>query len=254
MNAYSLCAVVPVYNHGEGAGRIVRALTAIGLTCIVVDDGSRPRCAALIEDLAAQNLAVVLRRPHNGGKGRAVQDGLRKAAALGYTHALQIDADGQHVAGDVPEFMRVSRLHPAALVGASPAYAGDAPRLRVNGRWLTRVWVWINTLSTSIPDAMCGFRIYPLAATLALLDRVDPGSRMEFDIAVLVRLYWDGVPMRWLPSHVRYPQDNESNFRMLRDNLLISRTHAVLFLGMLWRAPRLLYRVYMRRLSESNTP
>jgi hypothetical protein len=165
---------------------------------------------------------------------------------MGYTHALQVDADGQHALDDIPAFVQASQAHPQALVGGAPAYGDDAPRSRIYGRWLTRIWVWINTLSTAIPDAMCGFRIYPLAATVALLQRRNPGHRMDFDIAVLVLLYWRGVPMVWRPTRVIYPVGGISHFQGLRDNARISAMHARLFAGMLLRFPCLLARKFRK--------
>lgn len=242
MTTHKPCAVIPVYNHGATVRHVVGRVRAHGLPCIVVDDGSETECARELDTLAAQGMATLVRRMRNGGKGCAVQDGLRHAAAMGYTHALQVDADGQHALDDIPAFVDASRRHPQALIGGAPAYGDDAPRSRIHGRRLTRVWVWINTLSLAIPDAMCGFRIYPLAPTLALLDRCNPGNRMDFDIAVLVRLHWRAVPMVWQPTRVHYPAGGVSHFRGLRDNALISRMHARLFAGMLLRAPLLLAR------------
>lgn len=182
----------------------------------------------------------MLRRAQNGGKGAALQDGFLKASRDGYTHALQIDADGQHELNDVQHLLDLSRHAPLALVGGRPIYGEDVPSARKYGRLLTTVWVWINTLSKDIPDAMCGFRLYPLKQVLPILS--ETGKRMEFDIEILVRMHWAGVPMKWVPTRVRYPEDGISHFRMLADNALISAMHTRLFFGMLIRAPRLIVR------------
>lgn len=231
------CAVIPVYNHAATVEHVVRAMSAVNLPCVVVDDGSTPTHARTIRDITSKYGARLLRRHHNGGKGAAVQDGLKAAARAGYTHALQVDADGQHDLGDVPRFLQHMRDHPEAVICGAPSYGRDAPLVRRYGRLLTRVWVWINTLSLDIPDAMCGFRVYPLRPVGRLLQRVDPGQRMDFDVAILVRLHWQGVPMRWLPTQVIYPVDGVSHFRALRDNLIITRMHAGLFVGMTSRLP-----------------
>ncbi|WP_454694148.1 glycosyltransferase family 2 protein [Achromobacter aegrifaciens] len=242
MTPHKLCALIPVYNHGATVAAVHAQLAAQGLPCVLVDDGSAPACAATLDALAAQPHTHLLRRAANGGKGAAVQDGLRAAAALGYTHALQVDADGQHALPDAAAFAAASRAQPHALVCGAPVYGDDVPRSRLYGRWLTRVWVWINTLSLDIPDAMCGFRVYPLARVLPVIDGAQVGRRMDFDIAVLVRLHWRGAAMVWLPTRVAYPEGGISHFKGLRDNLLISRMHARLFFGMLARSPALLWR------------
>lgn len=237
-------AVIPVYNHPATIGRVVEAVRAHGLPCVLVDDGSEPGCAGVLDALAAeQGEAVALvRLSQNQGKGGAVMAGLREAARRGFTHALQIDADGQHDTADVPRFLAMARQHPRAVICGVPQYDDSVPRARLYGRYATHVWVWINTLSLAIRDSMCGFRVYPLRDVVALIDDVRIGRRMDFDIEVLVRLHWRGLAIVNVPTRVRYPRDGISHFRAGRDNLLISRMHARLFFGMLARLPQLLLR------------
>lgn len=237
-------AVVPVYDHPATIGEVVRRLLAHGLPCILVDDGSGAECAAVLDALAAQHAGRVelVRLPRNQGKGGAVIAGFRAAAARGHTHVLQIDADGQHDVGDVPLFLEQARQRPDAVVCGCPVYDASVPRGRLYGRYATHVWVWINTLSFDIRDSMCGFRVYPLAHLLPLLDAVRLGQRMDFDSDVMVRLHWRGVAVVNQPTRVTYPRDGVSHFRMWRDNVRISAMHARLFLGMLVRAPLLLWR------------
>lgn len=237
------CVVIPVYNHGEAIPSVVAAVRAQLLPCILVDDGSEPGCAAVLDRLAAEDAAVTLvRLPHNQGKGGAMIAGLRRAAEQGYSHALQIDADGQHNTTDIPRFLQASAADPAALICGCPVYDDSVPKGRLYARYATHIWVWINTLSLHIRDSMCGFRIYPLPPTLALINDVRLGRRMDFDIEILVRLYWRKLPIINLPTAVVYPIDGVSHFRVWLDNLLISRTHARLFAGMLLRLPLLLWR------------
>lgn len=239
IDAFFPCAVIPVYNHGDTVGAVVAALRRVGLPCLLIDDGSDAKCAAVLDTLVRHDVRLI-RRPVNGGKGAAMHDGLLAAATAGYSHALQIDADGQHDLADAQHLLAIARAQPNALVGGNPIYDADAPLARRYGRLLTTLWVAINTLSRDIPDAMCGFRIYPLSPVLPILSTT--GMRMEFDIDILVRLHWAGVPMRWVPTRVRYPKGGISHFRGLADNLLISRMHARLFFGMVARAPQLLKR------------
>lgn len=234
--------LIPVYNHEGAIGDVVRNVLAHGQRCLLVDDGSSPACAAVLDELAKQQGVHLLRLSHNLGKGGAVMAGFREAARLGATHALQIDADGQHDTGDIPAFIDDAHRHPDAVVCGVPRYDASVPRARLYGRYLTHVWVWINTLSFDIRDTMCGFRVYPLAPVLALIDAENLGSRMDFDTEVMVRLHWRGVCIIERPTRVTYPQDGVSHFDVWRDNLHISRMHAKLFFGMLWRLPRLLAR------------
>lgn len=239
----SVCAVVPVYNHEHAIGRVVASLREHGLTVFLVDDGSDPACAAELERLAGGDAQVrLLRLPENQGKGAAVMAGLAAAAAAGFSHALQIDADGQHDASGLPRFVGAALADPQALICGRPVFDASIPRHRLYLRYLTHVMVWINTLSLEIPDSMCGLRVYPLALVLPLLRAEPSGRRMEFDVESLVRLHWHGVRMQWLPIRVGYPADGVSHFRLVRDNWLISLMHTRLFFGMLRRSPRLLAR------------
>jgi predicted LPLAT superfamily acyltransferase len=240
----SPCIVIPVFNHGrEIAVTLARILTH-GLPCIVVDDGSDLPTRRILEELRDRYSpdVILLRREANGGKGAAVMTGLRAARDAGYTHALQIDADGQHDTADVPRFLDAMRRAPDALILGQPVYDESVPASRHYGRYLTHAWVWIETLSFDIRDSMCGFRLYPLPAVCALIDAVKLGERMDFDIEVLVRLHWKGVNVVTIPTRVTYAADGLSHFHVWRDNLRISRMHTALFLGMRWRAPMLLAR------------
>ena len=236
------CAVIPVYNHETAVPAVVDALLAAGLPCVLVDDASSPACAAVLEHLALGDNIFLIRLAVNQGKGGAVMAGLREASRLGFTHALQVDADGQHDLRDVATFMQVSQQNPEALICGYPQYDASVPKGRLYARYLTHVWVWINSLSLQIPDSMCGFRVYPLAPSLALINSVKLGKRMDFDPEILVRLAWRNQPMRWLPTKVHYPQDGLSHFRLFHDNALISAMHTRLFFGMLLRFPVILWR------------
>jgi len=92
--------VIPVYNHAQVIGTVTAAVMAHGLHCILVDDGSTADCARVLDQLAAATpqLVTLLRHPQNRGKGAAVISGMQHAAATGYSHALQIDADASTIA------------------------------------------------------------------------------------------------------------------------------------------------------------
>lgn len=240
--AFHPVVVVPVYNHPGAIGTMVDGIRPHGVNCLLVDDGSDAECAAVLDRLvgAFPDEVSLLRLPSNCGKGGAVMAGMREAARLGYTHVLQIDADGQHDPADIPGFLGEARAHPGSIVTGCPLYDASVPKGRLYGRYATHVWIWINTLSFEIRDSMCGFRVYPLAPTLALIDSVRLGERMDFDCEVLVRMHWRGVRVRNRPTKVTYPMDGVSHFDVLRDNLRISRMHASLFFGMLVRLPAIL--------------
>jgi glycosyltransferase involved in cell wall biosynthesis len=236
--------VVPFYNHEHAISRTIAALKPFGFRCWLIDDGSDARCAPVLDTLASAESSwlTLVRLPANRGKGVAVLTGFSAAFSAGCSHALQIDADGQHAFADIPRIAELARTHPAAIISGVPVFDASAPAARRIGRKLTTLWVRINTLSSVIEDAMCGFRVYPLAPIMRLAAREHCGRRMEFDPEILVRAVWDGVPVISMPTHVTYPSDGVSHFKMWRDNVRISWMHTRLFFGMLWRAPLLVAR------------
>lgn len=248
------CVVIPIYNHKDTIGAVVARLEPYGMPLFVIDDGSDAGTQAVLGEVAARHpLARIFRLPQNGGKGAAVMRGFREAYRAGFTHALQIDADGQHDVADVQRFVDRSRARPEAVIAGQPIYDASAPASRRYGRLATHVWVWIETLSLAIGDSMCGFRLYPLAPTIALVDRITIPTRMDFDIEIMVRLFWQGVPMENVPTRVIYPAGGLSHFDLWRDNLRISRMHTRLFFGMLQRLPLLLWRKrFPPRFSEAH--
>jgi glycosyltransferase involved in cell wall biosynthesis len=242
------CVVIPVYNHEHAVSAVVHAVLAQSLHCVLVDDGCSSACAQVLDRIAERSSSQVtlLRHPANRGKGDAVITGIRHAARAGFTHVLQVDADGQHCIADVPRFIQHAAARPESLIVGYPQYDESVPSIRLYGRYLTHAWVWINTLSLQIKDSMCGFRIYPVAPVLSLIQRRTLGSRMDFDTEILVRLCWDGVDIVNVRTKVGYPADGVSHFRLWFDNVLISRMHATLFFGMLVRAPQLLARKWSK--------
>ncbi|PWC35979.1 glycosyltransferase family 2 protein [Azospirillum sp. TSO35-2] len=239
---FHACAVVPSHDHWRVVGAVVAALRAEGLPVFVVDDGSAEPARTVLAALHDPAGGVTVHRlAVNQGKGAAVMEGFRLARAAGFTHAVQVDADGQHDLAAVPRLLALARRHPHAVVTGRPVYDDSIPTGRAIGRWITHVWVWVETLSFRLRDTMCGFRVYPLAPVDSLLATgVAVGRRMDFDTEIMVRLFWRGTPVAELPVRVTYPPDNTSNFDTLRDNLRISWMHTRLVFTMLARLPSIL--------------
>jgi GT2 family glycosyltransferase len=237
------CCVIPSRNHHLAVAGVLAAARSHGLPVFLVDDASEePACSALAALHAPDRGVTVARLERRGGKGGAVEHGFRLAVVAGFSHAVQLDADCQHDLGRLPALLALARKHPAALVAGEARYDASVPPARRWGRWLTHVWVWVETLSLRITDSMCGFRCYPLGPSLALLTSRRLGRFMDFDTEIMVRLFWRGVPVVMLPVAVMYPEGNTSNFDMLRDNWRITKMHTRLALGMLPRMPLLLWR------------
>ena len=224
--SFKPCLLIPIYNHKDSIRATVGRLVPHGLPIFIVDDGSDHATQQVLSELVAtQPLVRLFRLPKNSGKGAAVMHGMLTAHRAGFSHALQIDADGQHDTNDVPRFVEQGKAYPAAVICGKPIYDESVPKGRLYGRYITHFWVWVETLSFAIGDSMCGFRLYPLAATCALIDSVRIPTRMDFDTAIAVRLAWRGVQFKNIATRVTYPTDGLSHFKMIRDNLRITWMH-----------------------------
>ncbi|HHH29442.1 MAG TPA: glycosyltransferase family 2 protein [Polyangiaceae bacterium] len=219
------CVLIPTYDNPRTIRRVVEAVREHGADVVVVDDGSGAEGKNACAELAADGLAHVVHRPSNGGKGAAVKTGFEAAFELGYSHALQVDADGQHNLGDLPRFLEVAEQNPDALVLGCPVFDETAPKGRQIARKISIFWVNLETGGPVIVDPMCGFRVYPLADAVAVQV---PSQMMDFDPEIAVRLVWRGLPVINLETRVRYMGSDEggvSHFHLFKDNLLISWMH-----------------------------
>ena len=233
---------MPVYRHEKTSRHVVKSLVNLNVPVILIDDGNAPEGHEILVQIAKDFADVELvTHKCNRGKGAAMRSGMEAAVAAGFTHALQVDADGQHDMGAIPLFIKETQEHPDDLICGYPEYDESVPKAREQGRKITNFWVAIETLSLKIPDAMCGFRIYPLNTSWPVMKCLR-NNRMGVDIESIVRLAWAGVQMRFFPVKVRYPEDGVSNFRMFHDNVVISMTHTMLCFGMLIRLPFILIR------------
>jgi len=246
--------VIPSYDTGPPLVATVAAARAAWPVVWVVVDGSTDGSAGPLRAIDDPGFRLI-ERASNGGKGAAIRDALEAAAAAGFTHALTMDADGQHPAGRIPDFMAASAARPEAMVLGVPVFGADAPALRVRGRRVSNWWAGLETLWSTrggepIRDSLCGFRVYPVAPLLAIMRRNPWMRRYDFDAEAAVRLAWAGVPAVNLDAAVRYPAPEEggiSHFRYGRDNLLLTGMHTRLMLGFLRRLPGLALRRGRRR-------
>lgn len=224
-----VCAIVPTYDNPLTVRGVVDRLRSHDLNVIVIDDGSGPDGERACQQLQADGLATVVRLDKNKGKGAACKAGFTKARELGFSHVLQVDADGQHDQDQVPLFVTTANQNPTALILGYPIYDETAPRARKIARRITNFWVAVEVGGRQkIRDAMIGFRIYPLAA-IAQMGTI--GDRMDFDIEIAVRLVRNGCNTVNLPIKVRYPNASEggiSHFRPLHDNLRFAWLHSKL--------------------------
>lgn len=238
--------LIPSYNSGQLVLETVRAARAVWNPVWVVFDGSTDGSADLLEQAVAGDIGVrIFKLDVNRGKGAAILTGLRAAQSEGFTHALTMDADGQHPASHIGAFMTLSQQRPDTMVLGRPVFDAAAPSLRVKGRRVSNWWTNLETLWSGVDDSLFGFRVYPVADLVRVMSLQPWMRRFDFDVEAAVRLCWRGVRPLSVDAPVRYLSAAEggvSHFKYVRDNLLLTWMHSRLMLGFAVRLPFLLAR------------
>lgn len=229
--------IIPSYNAGAKLLETVKQALACWQPVWIVLDGSTDGSATALADLfIAKNGLRVLSLERNSGKGAAVLHAFIAASEAGFTHALVLDADGQHSTADIFRFMSASQKNAEAMILGVPQFSADAPASRRHGRLVGNWWANLETFWGGINDSLFGFRVYPIQESVRILQSVRGARRFDFDTELAVRLFWAGVPPINLLTPVQYFKSEDggtSHFRYLRDNLLLTRRHTLLVFEML---------------------
>jgi len=243
--------VIPSYDTGRKVYETVRAARATWSPVWVVVDGSSDGTADGLRAMAAEDPGLrVDVLPRNAGKGAAVLHALEAAHGAGFTHALTMDADGQHPADLIAAFMAASAAQPGAMILGRPVFDASAPLLRVRGRRISNAWTNLETLGAGIDDSLYGFRVYPIAPLVEIMRGQAWMRRFDFDTEAVVRLAWRGITPINIAAPVKYLRADEggvSHFRYGRDNVLLTWMHLRLLLGFAMRLPMLAVRRLARR-------
>jgi glycosyltransferase involved in cell wall biosynthesis len=232
--------LIPSYNTGARLFDTIARVRSCGPPVIVVIDGSTDGTGEALIRLAERDpglLACV--QPRNLGKGAAVLHGLHLARAKGFTHALTMDADGQHSTGHIGEMIALSLAHPEMMVLGQPLFDESAPRIRVMGHKIANFCTGLVARSRSIGDSLFGFRVYPILPLIEVFESTSGMRQFDFDSEAVIRLYWRGIRPINVATPVRYFRRDEggvSHFKYLRDNFLLA-TMYVRLLGARFAGP-----------------
>ncbi|NOQ36726.1 MAG: glycosyltransferase [Methylococcaceae bacterium] len=249
LNPYLI--IIPSYNTGAILKTTVSEVLQYHAPVWVVIDGSTDDSDKLLTSLLEQypQALKIIRLAENIGKGAAILKGIEQAQVNGFSYVLTMDADLQHSAESIADFISQSQAHPEAMILGKPVFAESAPALRVQGRRISNGWVNLETLGWGIGDSLFGMRVYPIKDLMAVMTETRWARRFDFEPEVVVRLAWRGVKAINLETPVRYLAVEEggvSQFRYLRDNVLLTGMHTRLFFGFLWRLPKLIMRSWQR--------
>jgi len=238
------CAIViPVYNHENTVADVVRQCCALPYPVVVVDDGSTDDSYERIRDISS---ATILRHSHNRGKGAALLTGFA-VVAQSADWVVTIDADGQHRPEDIERLVAAipSDLRPIVVGRREGMQAEHVPRSSRFGRGFSNFWVWASG-GPAVSDSQSGMRVYPMPETLNLPVR---SRRFQFEVEVLVKARWYGIPVMEAPVHVYYAAkaDRVSHYRGFVDFMRNSSAFTRLIFGRIFFLPYIRLR---RRISR----
>lgn len=243
MTVMKLCVVIPTYNNEPTLGRVINDVKKYLGDIIVVNDGCTDNSRIILKQHKSEIKIITFN--HNRGKGAALQAGLDYARALGFTHALTIDSDGQHYADDIPSLVETAAQCPEAIIlgRRGTVHNNMAPSSTFANRF-SNFWFAIQTFKRP-GDTQTGFRVYPLNPRPRFFT-----SRYEAELAVLVHASWRGADIKAVPVKVYYPpvEERVSHFHPIRDFCRISLLNTILcFLAFVYGYPSMLYHKILKR-------
>lgn len=220
MNIKKIIAVVPTYNNPKTIKNVVSDIVTHDYKVIVVDDGSDISIESLLEK-DNENI-IIVRHTQNQGKGRAIMSGVKKAKALGYTHIVTLDGDGQHLASQIDKLVAVCNRDEAIIIGARNFDLDDVPNGSKFGRWFSNFWASWDT-GYEITDSLSGFRIYPIS----IVNLPIKTDRFDWEMEVLVRHADAGQVIKEVVCECYYPiaEERVSHFRKFEDTMAIVWVH-----------------------------
>ncbi|HVY74727.1 MAG TPA: DUF2062 domain-containing protein [Puia sp.] len=240
-----VCVVIPTYNNAGTLDRVLNDVYQYTSHILVVNDGSTDTTANVLARWP--QLATVSYLP-NRGKGYALRQGFKEATEMGYDYAVTIDADGQHFASDLPAFLNALEESPGALfIGTRNMNQQGVPAKSSFGNRFSNFWFYVET-GLKLPDTQSGYRLYPVCRLQSMKFFT---RKYEFEIEVIVRAAWKGIPVKAVPVSVYYPPASErvSHFRPFRDFTRISILNTVLVpIALFYIHPRNFFRrIFVQR-------
>ncbi|MGK4568420.1 DUF2062 domain-containing protein [Flavobacterium sp. 3HN19-14] len=216
------CVIIPTYNNQKTLASVIDSVLEQTQDVIIVNDGATDSTPEILKNYPQ---LTQIHFPENRGKGMALRKGFKKALELGYDYAVTIDSDGQHFASDIPAFIREIEENGAALViGSRNMTTEDIPKKSSFGNQFSNFWFWFET-NKRLTDTQSGFRLYPLKK----MPKRYFTNKFEFEIEVIVRSSWKGIPVKNIPIKILYdPNERVSHFRPFKDFTRISILNTVL--------------------------
>lgn len=236
------CVIIPTYNNHKTLRRVLDGVLQYTQNIIVVNDGATDTTAEILKEYP-QVTQVHLSK--NRGKGIALRTGFKTALDADYNYAITIDSDGQHFPDDIPVFINALEAEGDALfIGSRNMAQEGIPKKSSFGNKFSNFWFWFET-GNKLEDTQSGYRLYPLNRIPAKYIT----TKFEFEIEVIVRSAWKGIPVKNIPVKVLYDMDERvSHFRPFNDFSRISVLNTVLVvISLLYIKPRNFIRSFKKK-------
>lgn len=239
------CVIIPTYNNGGTLQKVLEEVLEYTDRVIVVNDGATDHTPTILEQY--KDFVHIFRHEQNSGKGMALRNGFKKALEKGYDYAITIDSDGQHFPSDLPVFLKELEENPGTLViGARNMKQENVPGKSSFGNKFSNFWFWVET-GLKLDDTQSGYRLYPIRR----MEKTRFFTRLfEFEIEVIVKAAWQGIPVKNIPIKVHYEPGKKriSHFRPFRDFSRISVLNTYLVtLALFYYIPLRLFRSISRK-------
>lgn len=234
------CVIIPTYNNQKTLDKIIRDTLAYTNKIIVVNDGATDGTGELLKSY--ENKITIIHQSQNYGKGIALRTAFKKALKLGYHYAISIDSDGQHFPEDLVLFLdKIEQAPGSLIIGTRNMNSENVPGKSSFGNKFSNFWFWVET-GIKVPDTQSGFRLYPINRMKKLYFFT---TRFEFEIEVIVKAAWRGIPVIPIPIKIYYAKGDErvTHFRPGKDFVRISLLNCYLVtLAFLWFRPMRFFR------------
>jgi glycosyltransferase involved in cell wall biosynthesis len=209
------CVIIPTYNEEKTIGSLINSIRSQNLDVITVDDGSHDNTYKIASDSGA----IVLRNETNLGKGASLIKGFNYALAKDFDAVITMDGDGQHLAGDIPYFLRLAQNSESGIfIGNRMQKTKNMPLTRIlTNKFMS--WLISRIAKQRIPDSQCGFRLIKRD----VLNKINlVTSKFEIESEMLIKGSRLGFKIESVPIRTVY-SDEKSRINPVIDTLRFIR-------------------------------
>jgi glycosyltransferase involved in cell wall biosynthesis len=243
INKLKTCVIIPTYNNHKTLQRVIDGILNFTQNILVVNDGSTDTTEEILKQYPN---VIQIRIEKNQGKGNALRQGFKKAIELHYEYAITIDSDGQHYPDDIPVFLDAleEQINPILIIGNRNMGQDGIPKKSSFGNNFSNFWFWFET-GIKLDDTQSGYRLYPLK----YIPKNYFTKKFEFEIEVIVRTAWKGIPVKNVPIKILYDSNERvSHFRPFKDFTRISILNTILVvITLFYIKPRDFFRSFKKK-------